>query len=182
MCAPLAVVGAGVAAAGTLIQGVQALAAGNYQQKVARANASMEAEGARDSITQGRDDALQFYRQIGQAKGSQVAALAANGIDPSFGSALRLQEDTASLAREDAARLYKNTDERTKGYLIRAQNDFAEGRAAKSAGVSAFAGSLFQAAGSLMGGFEQQSALKAKLGTVSRGDVRGMIKNYPGVF
>jgi len=164
MCAPLAVVGAGIAAAGTLVGGVQSLMQGNYQAKVAQQNASMDMDAAHDSERQGRDEALQFWRQIGQTKGEQIAAMAANGVDLSFGSPLRVQQDTAMLADEDAARLYRNTEERTKGYLIDAWNARSQAASARAQGRAALIGSAFQAGSTLVSSFQQQSALKAKMG------------------
>jgi hypothetical protein len=100
------------------------MASGNYQAKVAKANAGLEYEAARDSEDQGRRDSLSFYRQVGRLKGDQIAAMAANGIDVGFGSAARVQDDTASLAREDAGNVYRNTYERTRGNLINAAISF----------------------------------------------------------
>jgi hypothetical protein len=140
------------------------MASGNYQAKVAKANAGLEYEAARDSEDQGRRDSLSFYRQVGRLKGDQIAAMAANGIDVGFGSAARVQDDTASLAREDAGNVYRNTYERTRGNLINAANFVSEAKSARSQGQAAMIGSLFQAGGSLMGGFQQQRFLKAKLG------------------
>lgn len=164
MCAPLAVVGAGIAAAGTLVGGVQSLMQGNYQAKVAQQNASMEYEAARESEEQGRRDATSFYRQLGQTKGDQIAAMAANGIDVGMGSGLRIQQDTAMLGEEDAGNLYHNIYERTRGNLINATNFISQARAAKEQGRQALVSSAFQAGSSLVSSFGQQKLLKAKMG------------------
>jgi hypothetical protein len=166
---PLAVAAAAVSAAGSLVSGYSGLMQGNYEAHVARENARLQTEAATDSISRGRDEARQFYRQLGQVKGSQVAALAANGIDPSFGSAALLQEDTATLGDEDAARLYKNIHERTRGFDINASNYRQEAAAARARGRSAVINSVFQAGSSLMSGFSQQAQMRARLGITGGG-------------
>lgn len=164
MCLPLAAAAGAVQAAGAVVSGLQGLAQGNYEAKVADRNAALENERARDSIMRGKDEARALFRRIGDVKGQQAAAMAANGIDLGYGSALRQQQDTAMLADEDARALYDNIDERTRGFDISASNMRAEGRAARFRGRSALINSAFQAGSSLMGGFQQQRALKAKMG------------------
>ena len=168
MCVPLAVAAGVVSAAGSLVSGTQSLMQGNYEANLARQNAAMEREAARDSIMRGRDEARDFYRRVGQVKGEQRAAMAANGIDTGFGTAGAVQDDTQMLADEDAASLYKNIGERTRGFDINAANFVAEGRAAKQRGRNAMLNSVFEAGSSLMGGFQQHRGLQARLGrTVS---------------
>lgn len=171
MCLPLAaapLIAAGVSAAGTMIGGLQANAQGNYASKVARENAAMETEAARDSIERGKLESRSYWRDVGRAKGEQVAAMAANGVDVGVGSALSLQEDTADLADEDAGNLYRNIHERTRGSLINARNFVAEAKSAKQQGRAALVGSFFEAGSTLASSFSQQKLLKAKLGVSSR--------------
>jgi hypothetical protein len=153
-----------MAAAGTLIGGVQSLMQGNYQSAVGKQNASLEYEAARESDAQGRRDAASFYRQASHAEGDEIAAMAANGIEVGTGTALRIQQDTAAAVSEDASNLYHNTYERTRGNLINASNFISQARAAKAQGRSAAISSVFQAGSSLMSAFGQQKLLKAKLG------------------
>ncbi len=162
MCLP--VIAAGVAAAGSLVQGVQGMMAANYEADVAKRNAAMEVERARDSIDRGRGEARDFYRNLGQLKGQQEAATAANGVDLGYGTPLVIQQDTVAGGQEDAGNLYRNINERTRGFEINASNYVAESRAARQRGRAAMVNSVFQAGSSLMGGFQQQSAMKARLG------------------
>jgi hypothetical protein len=164
MCIPMAVAAAAVTAAGTLVSGVQGMMAANYEGELARRNAAMEVERARDSNERGRLEARAFFRDVGQIKGQQAASMAANGIDVGFGSAARTQQDTEMLAREDATSLYSNVHERTRGFDINAANFRAEAAAARQRGRSAIVNSVFQAGSSLMGGFQQHRAMRARLG------------------
>lgn len=142
---------------------------GNYEANLARQNAAMEREAARDSITRGRDEARDFYRRVGQVKGQQRTALAANGLDTGFGTAGIVEDDAQMLADEDAAALYRNIGERTRGFDISAANQEAEGRAAKQRGRNAMLNSVFEAGSSLMGGFQQHRGLQARLGRSGSG-------------
>jgi hypothetical protein len=172
MCLPMAAAAGAAMAAGQLFQGFSALQQGNYEGAMARRNAAMEVEAARDSIDRGRDEARDLYRDVGRVKGEQRAAMAANGIDLGFGTAVHVQEDTTRLAREDADNLYRNVHERTRGRLINAQNFRAEASAARHRGRSAMVGSVFSAAGSVAGGFQQQAAINAA-GDPSQGSLMG---------
>jgi hypothetical protein len=168
MCLPLAalpVAAAAVSAVGSLTSGYSALQQGNYEAGVAKQNAALSREAAAESIRTGQIEKRDFWRKIGQVKGQQVASMAANGIDVGYGTAARIQDDTQTLANEDADTLYRNQNERTRGFIIDAANYKASGKAAHRQGVSALVGSVFDAGGSLLGGFQQASAMKAKLGT-----------------
>lgn len=164
MCVPLAVAAAAAAAAGSLVQGYSALTQGNYESGVNKQNAALERESAQASIKAGETERRDYWRKIGSVKGQNAAAMAANGIDLGFGTAERIEGDTQSLANEDAQNLYENIHQRTRGHIINAFNYKNEAKAAKARGRAAMVGSVFSAAGSMMGGFQQQKMLKAKLG------------------
>lgn len=169
MCVPLAVAAGAAMAAGQLFQGYTAMQQGQYEADMAKRNAALEVEAAQDSIERGKLEARDLHRTVAETKGQQAASMAANGIDLGFGSGLRAQQDTAMLAQEDAENLYSNINERTRGRLINAQNFKAEARAARHKGNTAMVGSVFQAGASLMGGFQQQAQMKAKLGITGGG-------------
>jgi hypothetical protein len=160
--APLALAAAGVSAVGSMVSGYGAMQQGRYESKVAKQNAELSMEAAQDSILRGSGERRNFFRQVGQAKGDQVAAMAANGIDPDYGSALRVQQDTATLSREDEQNLYSNIEERTRGEQINAMNLVSEAKAAKYRGKQAMIGSVMEAASSLAGGFSQMRELRLK--------------------
>lgn len=164
MCDPatLAIAAGVTAAAGSVIGGFQANSQGKYQARVDKLNSKLAAEQANQSVLQGQDEATQLYRNVGQVKGQQVASMAANGIDVGYGSADLVQQDTANLAREDAASLYRNIYNRTRGFDIDSANYRNAAKAAKAQGKAALVGSFFDAAGSLMSGFSQAGQMKAK--------------------
>lgn len=168
MCAPVAAVAAVAAgvmsAAGTLVQGMSAQQQGNYESAVAKQNARLEIEAARESEKTGYQERRKFWREVGQTKGQQIASMAANGIDVDYGTAGRIQDDTRLLSNEDAENLYGNIRQRTRGHLINAGNFQQEAKAAKRRGRAAMTASVFGAAGSLLGGISQMQGMKAKLG------------------
>ena len=163
MCLPLA---AGIAlasgvvsAAGAVMQGQQASAQANYNAAVAKSNANQEVQAYQTERGNEVDERMRFWRQVGQIKGQQVAAMAANGIDPGFGSGARLQSDTRMLANADAQNLYRNEEMKRKGYLIDASNYTAEAMAQKMQGHAAVVNSYFGAVSSLLGGASQAASL-----------------------
>lgn len=165
MCLPvpaLALVAAATSAAGTIMQGYSAMQQGNYEAGVHKINAKLEREAAEQSLKAGQSERRDFYRKVGQAKGQQAASMAANGIDLGYGTAARIQDDTALLARDDAQNLNEQIHQRTRGFIINNWNERMAGKAAKRQGKAAFVGSLFQGAGSLLGGAQQMKALRAK--------------------
>ena len=160
---PLAIASTAVSAGGQIMSGLQQKAQGKYEQQVATINQQQEAEAARQSQVAGQTERLNFWRKVGALKGSQVAAMAANGIDTGFGIGERTQEDTQALANEDAKNLYGQIDQRTRGHLIDASNFKAEGDAALRRGKDAFTNSLFGAAATVLGGASQIAGMKAKM-------------------
>src|SRR3546814_10733482 len=88
----------------------------------------MASEAAAQEQENTRQSALQHYRQVAQLKGKQRAAMAANGIDLNFGSALDVQGDTEMLAREDTSRLYQQGFQRARGYDVESANSGAQDR------------------------------------------------------
>lgn len=157
---------AGVAqGAGSLFSGMQANAQGKYESQLARRNAAMEVESAHESYEAGKDERRDFWRKVGATKGQQIASMAANGIDIGFGTAGLVQRDTEELSAEDARRLYRNIEERTRGHHINASNYVAEAKAAKSRGKAALVSGAIGGVASVLGGATQAMGLKAKMGT-----------------
>lgn len=168
MCLPLAAglaIASGVTSAmGALASGQQQKAQADYNAAVAKQNAAQEVAAYQDERGAQVDERTKFWRQAGQIKGQQVAAMAANGIDVGSGSAARLQEDTQTLANEDATNLYRNQQNKAKGYLINASNYTAEATAAKMQGDAAVTNSYFGAVESILGGATQAAGFSAKIG------------------
>jgi hypothetical protein len=167
MCLPavaLPIAAAAMSAVGSLTSGMAGLQQGNYEARVANANAALDAGRAQDSLATAATENRDFYRQLSAVKGQQIASLAANGVDLSFGTPALLQEDTANKGSEDAATLHHNQLERVKGFDVAAVNDREQAAAAQMKGRSAMVNSVFQAGSSLMGGFSQASMMRSRLG------------------
>lgn len=161
---PLAIASSVASAAGALQQGAAASAQGKYESQVARSNAQQSVDDYREYRGQvAPQEQRDFWRKVGQIKGENIAAMAANGIDVSVGSAARLQSDTQMQANEDFANLTANEQQKMKGYTIDAANFTSEARAARARAKQAVIGSYFGAASSLLGGLTQAAGLKAKM-------------------
>lgn len=152
MCAPLALVAAGVSAAGTLLGGYMQMQQGNYEAKVARQNSRLEGERAANEITRGMEERRSLSRKYSQLEGQQRAAMAANGIDESFGSGADTLADTAMLYREDRQIALDNNAAAVRGIDISATNYRAQAVAAKRKGGAAMISAGFGAASTILGG------------------------------
>lgn len=162
--APLMLIAGAMSAAGTVAGGISANNQSKYDAKVAQNNSRLAVEQARESEKAGVKERRDYWRDVAQQKGQAVAAMAANGVDVDFGTPARSQTDTKTLSREDADALYKNQANRTRGFVIDANNYVAEAKASKARGKSALIGSIFQGASTLIGSAAQYKAMRAKAG------------------
>lgn len=166
MCEPatLALASAGVAATGKIVGGIQSAATARYQARVAERNASLAVEQGRDAQQRGQLEASRAYRRIGQVKGQQIAAMAANGIDLGFGSALQVQQDSAMIGAEDVGQIYKATSGEFRGFDISASNYRAQSQGGRQAARGALVGAVFDAGSTALGGAKQYRQLKTLSG------------------
>ncbi|TCM25700.1 hypothetical protein [Novosphingobium sp. ST904] len=160
MCAPVAVIAAGVAAAGAIFGGLAANAQSRFQAKLADRNASIEREAAQQEIQNTKDAALDHYRKIGQMKGQQRARAAAAGVGVDFGTAADVVADTDMLGREDVGRIYSQGAQNVRGHDIAASNYKSQAGAARQAGTAALVSAGFDAGKSLLSGANQYSQMK----------------------
>lgn len=82
--------------------------AAEVNARVQELNAQMAEQQARDAITRGDKAAGASRLKSRQFKGSQRAALAANGVDLGFGSALNMLNDTDLFGEIDAETIRDN--------------------------------------------------------------------------
>ena len=168
MCLPFAaalpLAASALSATGSVIGGMAGQQQANYEARVANQNAQLDAQRATDSLATAATENRDFYRSLSATKGQQIASLAANGVDLSFGTPALLQEDTANRGAEDAATLHHNQLERLKGFDMAAVNDRTQAASARMRGSAALTNSLFQAGSSLMSGFSQMRGMLPKLG------------------
>lgn len=163
MCNPavLALGAAVVSAAGTAYGGMAANAQGKYEAKVAEQNARLTAEQGRDAMERGRIEQQRLDREYSQTQGAQRAAMAANGVDLSYGSAEQVQQDTAMMRGEDRAALDRNIYNEVRGLDINASNYRSQAQAARMKGKNAMVGSFISAGGTLLSGASQFGKAKA---------------------
>lgn len=166
MCDPLSLTLAATAvtAVGQGFSALQANAQHKYQAKIAERNAALERESAQQSILNTRDEALAHYRKVSQLKGQQRAMAAANGVGVDFGTAADMLSNTDMLASEDVGRIYKQGNQRTRGFEINAANDVGEASAQRQAGTGALISGGFNIGSTILGGAQQYSKLKRSYG------------------
>lgn len=141
MCVPVAIALAAASAATTMVgqyvKGQADYSQAKYEQAAATANQALAHQQAADSIDLTDKEAQQRYRQEGQLEGRQQAAMGANGVDTTFGSAASVLRDDKMIAGEDVGNIYKAGENRTMGYLYDAYNYRLKASAAQSAASSA---------------------------------------------
>lgn len=163
MCEPvsLAIAGTAIAAAGSIVQGVNQSNQMRYAARVADANAAMDRAAAQDAIDRGAKDEQRQYRKNAQVQGQQRVALAANGLEVDFGSAGDIQDDAKMIGWEDASTIRQNAMREAKGYEISAANNVDKGISSRAGAKAAIIGSVFDAGSTILSGASQVSKLKA---------------------
>ena len=162
MCEPatLALIGAGVAAAGTAVSGVMTYNQQKYQQKVAKANQAAENARIAGAIDQSQEERQALARKYAATMGAQRASMAANGIDVDFGSAADLQADTQNFYEEDQARLNRNNVNVLKGIDMSAANYGSQAKAAGMAATGTAISTAFDVGTTILGGLKESGRLR----------------------
>ncbi len=149
-------------AAGQIQQGNAAAAAADHNAKIADMNATISERRAKDAMERGQQEEQRKRIDVAQLQGRQRAAMAANGLDLTFGSPLDTLVDTAVLGELDALTIRQNTAREVYDRKVDASNQRAgaqlqrmEGRSAKSAGYLAAAGTVLTGAGRAYGQYKQ---------------------------
>lgn len=142
-------------------------AAQEYNAKVADMNATLAERRARNALERGREAEQLKRQEVSQLQGKQKAAMAANGVDLSFGSPLDTLVSTATLGEIDALTIRKNAANEAYDYKVDAVNkrsDAALSRAnatnTKKAGNLAVAGTILTGAAK---GYGQYSTPRSAL-------------------
>lgn len=163
MCNPglLIAASAATAAIGTGYAALQGAAMGRYQSAVSRQNAKLEAEAAHDAQTRTKLEAGRTYRKGAQVAGAQVAQMAANGVDLSWGSPVQVQQDTAAGIADDVAQVYAQGEQDARGHDIAGSNATAQARAAKANANASIVSGVFGVTSSILGGATQYSKYRA---------------------
>lgn len=136
------------------------------QAQVARNNALLSEWQADDAEMRGEQAANNVRLKGNQVKGAQRAAMAANGVDLSVGSAQRTLNDTDYLTALDAAQLQDNAAREAWGYRRQGANYTSQAQAADAASSQispwlAAGTSLLSSATAVAGRWYQQNGAAA---------------------
>lgn len=151
----IAIAGVVTAAAGQATSALSGAAQSRYEARIADRNAALDREGARDALERGRKEEQRYERELGQRMGSQRAAMAANGIDLSFGSAADFLADTGRIGQEDAATIRENSMREARGMEISAANFGAQASGLRSKAKGQLVAGAFEVGSTLLGGAQQ---------------------------
>lgn len=130
----------------------------NYQAEVNRRNAKVAQANADQKRQEGIEESRMQRMKTLQKIGSQQAAMAANGIDISSGTALDIVEDTSAMGELDALTTRYNAETQAQAYEQQANNfsnqanlDVFAGQNAYKSGMINAVGQGFQGLGSAAG-------------------------------
>lgn len=168
MCDPvsigLTVAAAAVQMGGQFVQGQAAATQASYEAQIAKTNEALANEQAKDSIDRTKVEAQRRQREGAQLAGQQQAAMAANGVDLNFGSAMDVQRDTQMFTNEDVGQIYRGGFEEQRGFLIDAANYRMSEKAQKAKGKAAKIGSYLAMAGTALGAASQITSMRKPAG------------------
>lgn len=153
----------------TLVGGVSQIQAGNaqaaaanYNAQVAEMNATLADRAAKDALERGAREEQQKRMEIAQLQGRQRAAMAANGVDLTFGSPLDALVDTATMGELDALTIRRNAAREAFDIEVQGVNHRADATLSRMNASSARTGGFLDAAGTVLGGgakvFAQQKS------------------------
>lgn len=144
-----------VSAGGQIVGAIGKSQQATYAASIAERNRVQAANQAKDAAENTALEAQRRYRQLNQTRGAQLAAMAANGVDLNFGTAVDVQRDTLMIGAEDVGQIYKAGNEKVKGFDNEAWNYAAEGAAQRAKAKGAIVEGVFGAAGTALGGASQ---------------------------
>lgn len=141
-----------IGAAGQLQQADASAKSSEYSAKVANMNAELSDRRAKDALARGEAEEQQKRQQVQQVMGQQRAALAANGVDLTFGSPLDTIVDTATLGELDALTIRQNTARESYDYRVQAVNQRAGSTMSTMEAANQRTAGYMGAAGTILGG------------------------------
>lgn len=162
MCDPvsLTIAAAAVTAGGQIAQGIGQAQQARYAASIADQNARLSADQAKRAEDNTAIEAQRRYRQSAQVMGAQQAAMAANGVDVSFGTAAQNNLDARMIAAEDVGQIYQQGSDTVKGLDIQGWNYRGEANAQRAKASGAIVNSVFSAASTALGGASQIAKMK----------------------
>jgi len=161
---------------GSVISGVGQMQAANAQAKAAEYNAKVQdmnariaERQARDAIERGQDEEQRKRMEVQRILGQQKAAMAANGVDLTFGSPMDVIVDTAVLGELDALTIRSNAYREAYQYRVDAANRRAGATMNRMEASAARTGGFLSAAGTILGGVGDayKSYKKSTIGAIA---------------
>jgi len=139
-------------AAGQVQQAKATAEANKYNAQVAEMNAQIADKQAKDAIERGKQEEQQKRLQTAQLEGRQRTAIAANGVDLTFGSPLDTIVDTAKMGEIDALNVRTNAYREAYGYKMQGTNQLANAKLDRMHADAAVKGGYLEAFGTVLGG------------------------------
>jgi hypothetical protein len=139
-------------AAGQMQQTQATAAADRYNAQIADMNARLAERRAKDAIERGAKEEQRKRMEVAKIVGAQKAAMAASGVDLTFGSPLDVIVDTAVLGELDALTIRSNAYREAHDHRVDAVSRRAGAQLHRMQARSATAGGYLQAAGTILGG------------------------------
>jgi len=115
-------------------------------------NATLAERRARDAIERGAVAEQRKRQEVARIVGGQTTAMAANGVDVSFGSPLDTLVDTAVMGELDALTIRTNAHREAYDYKVQAVNQRSQGSIERMKGDAAETGGYLKAGGTILGG------------------------------
>lgn len=127
-------------------------AAGQYAARVDEQNAKQADAQSADALLRGQAAVQRRGLETRQQIGSTRAAMAAQGVDVSSGSAADVQSSEAAIGKIDETTLRNNAAREAWGYQVEGINDRLAGKVAAITGDTAASGLRAESFGSLLSG------------------------------
>ena len=138
-------------AVSTAFAAKSALDQGRFAKGTARYNARVAENEAQETRRVGTEAENAQRLKTAMLLSKQRAQIGAAGVELGSGSALQLQEDTATLGEADALRIRSNFERKAAGLETGAELTLAQGEFAASAGINKATGTLLSGAASIAG-------------------------------
>lgn len=143
-------------------QGKATQAQMNYQAEVNKRNAEKAQANADDKRQEGVEEARMSRLKTLQKVGLQQAALAANGVDTSEGTALDMIEDTSAMGELDALTTRYNYEKQAVAFEEQANNFKNQANLDVFAGQNAYKSGITNAIGTGANGLGQIASVSSK--------------------
>lgn len=151
---PLALTAAStvVGGASAIYQADASAKASMYNSQVMSMNAVLAERRAKDALERGAKAEQAKRMEVAQLQGRQRAAMAANGVDITYGSALDTIVDTAYLGELDALTIRRNAAREAYDFNVDAVSGRADAGLARSNASDTLTGGYLSAASTVLGG------------------------------